>query len=110
MKKKELTINEIFCGMPHLKSYFQEQEKLIRKFGTGEVENPAVEDLKRKEKLLLDIVRNMNIEDLRVLQYVHNIKKLIPYRVVELLKKTSQAAEELFNLSKEIKEGAGEQL
>ena len=103
MKKKELTINEIFCGMPHLKKYFQAQERLIKKFGEGNTENVTVKELKQKELGLLKTVREMDIEDLWVVQYVHNIQKLKPYRVVELLRETNQAVEELLSLSKEIK-------
>ena len=108
MPKKTLTINEIFCGMPHLKDYFHNQERLIRKFGEGNGENPAVEALKQKEEILLKTARQMDIEDLRVVYYVHNIKKMKPYRIVEMLRKTNDAVEEILNLPKEVKEKIAE--
>ena len=45
-RKKEITIDEIFCGMPYLKKYFRNQERMIEKFGEGNEDNPAVRDMK----------------------------------------------------------------
>ena len=102
MKKKELTINEIFCGMPHLKMYFQQQERTIKKIGEGNVDNPAIKKLEKEKNALLKIAKGMCIEDLRVVQYVHTIKNLRPYRVVEILRNTSVAVQELERLPKDI--------
>ena len=103
MKKKELTINEIFCGIPHLKMYFQQQERMIKKYGEGNTDNPAIKKLEQEKNALLKIVKGMCIEDLRVVQYVHTIKELRPYRVVAILKNTSEAVQELESLPKDIK-------
>lgn len=108
MPKKKLTINEMFCGMPYLKNYFSHQETMIRKFGKGDVENPAVVELKEKEEILLKTARQMDIEDLRIVYYVHNIKRMYPHRIVEVLRKANDAVEEFLNLTKEVKEGISE--
>ena len=51
---------------------------------------------------MLEIAKGMCIEDLRVVQYVHTIKNLRPYRVVEILRNTSVAVQELERLPKDI--------
>lgn len=104
MRKKNLTVNEIFCGMPHLKKWFQEQERLINKFGAGNGDNPAVQELKKTKDALLKIAENMDIEDLRVVSYVNNIKKLKPYAIVGILRSIDENIKALWDIQKELKE------
>ena len=105
MKEKEWTGKEMFCGMPYLRRYFCAMDSEIKRFGQGEGVNPAVEKRKAERAALLQTVRNMDIEDLRVVQYVHTIKKLKPYRVAQILKKISDSVAELESVKKEIRKG-----
>ncbi len=100
MKKKELTTAEICCGMPKLKAYFAEMDKNIKKFGQTKEINFAVEALKEERKTLLKVLREMNIDDLRSVLYLHNINKVKPYKVARLLKEINDAFEELQRLAK----------
>ena len=98
MKKKSLTVDEMFCGMPHLRDYFKEMDRTIRKFGT--VENPAVEELKEKKQVLIETAQNMRRTDLQLIYYVQNFDKVYPHTLLNALKKLFNAQNELNNLIK----------
>lgn len=99
-KKKALTIDEICCGMPRLKRHFKAVENQIKRFDMEGVKNPAVEDLKERERQLLDTIAQMDYFDLRVLYYLKNIERIKVSWVLNILKKLHDAAKELEDFSK----------
>lgn len=95
--KKQLTVEQIFQGMPRLKTYFKNMDYEIKRFDVAEG-GSAVEALKEKRERLLKTAREMDIEDLNAVYYVNNIKALKPYQIVRTLKKINDSLEELRNI------------
>ena len=98
MKRKELKIEEICCGMPHVKKYLKVLDNQIKRFDMVGVTNPEVEKLKEKEKMYLSTIANMTSDDIRALHYIQNIKRFQPYRVLEVLRSLNEALMELYDL------------
>ncbi len=94
MVKKTLTSKEIFCGMPYLQNYFRQMERKIKLFTPEEGKCEEVERLKKERKELLERAKNIDIEDLRILYYLHKLKKIFPAQLLAALKKFYGAQEE----------------
>ncbi len=95
MEKKTLTIKEIFCGMPRLKSYFQEMDRTIRTFAPSEGKSEGIEELRRKRAALLRTAKEIDRTDLQLLYYLHHLERLHPSKVLSAVKKLFLAQEEL---------------
>ncbi len=91
-KNKAITINELFCGMPFLREYFKEQERIIKKFGEGtDNKNPTIERLKARKRVLLDTAKRMRGEDLQIIYYLHTLSSVRTCHVLNALKKIKEA-------------------
>ena len=97
-RKKEFTFDEIFCGMPYLKDYFKWAEVRIRNYAKEDKKEELVKRWQERSARLLKTMKNMRIQDLEVIYYIHNIQKLEPYRVLYLLRNLNKASEELNEL------------
>lgn len=106
MKRKPLTINEIFCGASRLKEYFQEMDRAIKTFSPIEGKSVGVEELKQKRKALLQTFKEMNRTDLQLLYYVHHFDRIYPHTILNAIKKLFAAQSELKNLLSDKKETA----
>lgn len=106
MKRKQITINEIFCGAPRLKEYFQEIDRTIKTFLPMEGKSAGVEELKQKRKALLQTFKEMNRTDLQLLYYVHHFDRIYPHVLLNAIKKLFDAQTELKNLLSNQKETA----
>lgn len=105
MKKKKLSTQEMFCGMPRLKDYFMEMDRTIRAFSPKEGVSEGIEDLKKKRKELWETVEQMDSTDLRIIYYLHKQKRINSLEVVNSLKKLFLSQEELKALLKAESEG-----
>ncbi len=93
-------IAEDFGCMYRIKEYFSELDSQIKKFGEGNEDNSAVQELKKKREALFWTVRELNRTDLQILYYLHNLEQVKPYKILSALKKLHEAQEELFVLCK----------
>ncbi len=92
--KKQLTIEDIFCGMPHLRAYFQEMDRMIKKYKGA----PAVDELKIKRSALLKTAKEIQRTDLQLLYYIHHYERIYPHTVLHAFQKLFIAQCELKNL------------
>ncbi len=100
-KKKEISIEELFCGMPLLQSYFKAQERRIKDFaGTRDGEEKIRRWEKRRNEML-QTARMIGVQDLEIIYYVKKIRKIKPERIRYVLKKLSDASDGLESLDKE---------
>lgn len=95
MARKTLTVKELFCGMSFLQNYFRDLEGKIRVFTPEEGKCEEVEKPKNKRKQLLATAKNMDIEDLKILYYLRNLKRILHRALLLALKKSFEAQEEL---------------
>ena len=92
MSKKNLTIEEMFCASFRLKEYFQNMKYRIKK--KAEMgEERACKDLEEQREKWIEAFKKMDIEDLKIIYYIQNIRRFKPYRIVGNLKKISEALE-----------------
>lgn len=90
-KDKAITINELFCGMPFLRDYFREQERIIKRFGEGtDNKNPAIESLKARKKVLLETAKRIRGEDLQIIYYLHTLSIVRSSQVLNALKRIKE--------------------
>lgn len=97
-KEKTLTREEILCGMPRIKAYFREMDQTISAFEPQEGKSEGIEELKKKRRTLLALIKDLDRTDLQTLYYIHNLSKIKPYHVLKALKKLFAAQEEFKNL------------
>lgn len=72
--KENLTIEEIFCGMPHLKEYFRQQEKAIKNFRKSKDKPHLSKELlifKRDE--LLQTAQSLSRVELKIIYYLRQL-------------------------------------
>ena len=100
MKKKKLSTQEMFCGMPRLRDYFMEMDRTIRAFAPKEGVSEGMEDLKKKRKEFWETVERMDRTDLRIIYYLHKQKRVNAIEVMNALKKLFLSQEELKALLK----------
>lgn len=89
---------EDFGCMYRIRDYFSELDSQIKKFGEGNEDNPAVQELKKKREGLFWTVRELNRTDLQILYYLHNLEQVKPHNILSAFKKLYEAQEELFAL------------
>ena len=106
MKRKQFSINELYCGAPRLKDYFQEMDRTIKTFSPIEGKSVGVEELKQKRKALLQTFKEMNRTDIQLLYYVHHFDRIYPHTLLNAIKKLFTAQMELKNLLSDKKETA----
>ena len=95
MKRKELTTQEIFCGMPRLRDFFTEMDRTIKTFQPQEGKSEGIEKLKKERQELLKTAKNMDRTDLRILYYINRLNKIYPVDILRALRKLFSAQEEL---------------
>ena len=94
MSKKILTNEEMFCANFRLREYFKNLEyRLKKKKEMGEDESFKIWERQREK--WIEAFKQMDIEDLKIIYYIQNIRKFKPYRIVGSLKKISDALESL---------------
>lgn len=98
MKRKELTTQEIFCGMPRLRDFFTEMDRTIRNFAPQEGKSEGIERLKKERQELLKTAKNIDRTDLRILHYINSLNKIYPVDILRALRKLFSAQEELKNV------------
>lgn len=96
-RKKEITVEEMFCGMPALRKYFRDLEKNIATFDVGTEKNAGVEALKEKREKLLRAMQEMTPTDMWIVYYINHLRVVNPYSVLYALRKISQGQCELEN-------------
>ena len=97
-RKKTLTLDEIFCGMPRLREYLKTQAKGIKKMKECAQRNDAlILELEEKHKALVETARGMRAEDLQILYYIHTLEGVRSCRVLNALRRLSAAQTEFKN-------------
>lgn len=97
MGKKNLTIEEMFCANFYLKSYFKNMEYKIKK--SREMgEDERYKEWEKQRQRWIKAFQEMNIEDLKIVYYMQNIRELRSYRIALTLKKISEGLDELNNI------------
>ncbi len=71
--KNKITIEELFCGMRSLKTYFKKQESIINRFGVNASENPAIKIIQKRKNLLIDTAMGLTFIDLKIIFYLNNL-------------------------------------
>ena len=84
--KKKFNLEEMFCGMPHLQSYFKTQENTIKRFGLNTENNPAIIVAKKRKELLLDTASSLTISDFKIIFYLNNLDFILKNEVLRSLK------------------------
>ena len=93
---------EDFGCMYRIREYFSEMDSQIKRFGVGEAENSAVEELKKKREELYRTVRELNRTDLQILYYLRGLQQIKAHTVLSALKKLYNAQEELLALCQKL--------
>ena len=85
--KEQLSIDEIFYAMPKLRVYFRDREWKIRKYEKREKVESAVEEWRAEREILLEVAQDMDIEDLRIVYYLQEMKSAARGQLVGKIKK-----------------------
>ena len=93
-KKKEIKIEEMFSGMPRLKEYFKREEYIIKRYGEGNGQNPAVKSLKKRMEELLDTAVCLSQNDFEIIYYLNKCKYGEKREILHALKKVNESYEE----------------
>ncbi len=94
-KKEELSIDEIFYAMPKLRTYFRDREWKIRKYEKREKVESAVEEWRKEREILLEVVQEIDIEDLRTLYCLQMIKKAASGHILKKIKKLTSEIKDI---------------
>lgn len=98
MKKEE---KEIFKGVPCLRRAFLHLKRKMETLDVGE--ELVLEELKERQRKLLSLARTLSEEDLYVIYYVHRIKEMRPFYVVQWLKQISDGLDDIERAAEESK-------
>ena len=95
-KQKNISIDEIFYGMPKLRTYFRDREWKIRKYEKAEKVEKSVEAWREEKEILLQVAQEMDIDDLRAIYYIRQIAKCTRGQILQKLRRLSKETELLF--------------
>ena len=84
--KKQLSIEELFCGIPNLQTYFKKQENIINRFGVNASENPAIKIIRKRRNLLIDTAKDLTYIDLKIIFYLNNLGFGLKNKVLSALR------------------------
>ena len=93
--KKELSIDELFCGMPNLRRYFKMTEESLRKRITVSDAEELLQNRREKNEQLLEIAKDLKIADLQAIYYLRKLFKLRRLDMYRILKKAYENTEML---------------
>lgn len=92
-------IGEKFALCPNLAKIFCNLERELRYFNSYEWENGITrEDLEKEREIYLKVLTNLDLWDLRILFYVHNLRGWLPQQFFHVLKAQYQSQCDLLNL------------
>lgn len=100
-KREEVNIEELFCGMPLLQSYFKAQERRMKDFSGTQDGEEKIKRWEKKRDEMLQTARELRAQDLEIVYYVKKIRKIKPERIRYVLKKLSDASDGLEDLDSE---------
>ena len=99
MKEELKEMEERFVFFPNLAKSFCNLERELRYFNRYEWENGIIkEDLVKERETYLNVLKNLDLWDLRILFYVHHIRGWIPQQFVKVLQTQYRSQCDLLNL------------
>lgn len=105
MREELQEIQEEFACSPDLASFFCSLEKRIRYFNCYEWKNGLTkEDLEKEREIYYALMRNLDVYDLKILFYVHNLRGWIPQQFLHVLREQYQSQCNLLNFLQRTKE------
>lgn len=91
--------DELFQEMPKLKEYFRYLAWKIERT----TEEEKAQKLREKRERLLKTAQEMSAEDLEVVFYLSNVRRVSASKIVRILRELSALSEKTEDLEKEIK-------
>ncbi len=95
MEKKSLTVKEIFCGMPRLRTYFEQMDRTIKTYTPTKGSSEGLEALKKKRRALLKQAKEIDSVDLQILYYLNHLTRFTSLQFLTAVKKLFETQEEL---------------
>ncbi len=99
-QKRVISPDKVFAEMTALKVYFKDMDGKIRHLRGQEGKEEELERLKKKRTALYETAKYMGSEELQILYYLRQLKRIDSYHVLTALKKLCEAQEEMLALIK----------